>query len=66
MALVESHDFNWEASGCVIRSFLVCFWYDFTAALKMAWKREEAAAVVGVWDMTGVATAEEPIKLYEG
>ncbi len=43
----------------MIRSFLVCFWYDFKAALKMAWKREEAAAVEGVWDMTGVATAEE-------
>jgi len=57
MALVESHVCNWEASGCAIRSCFVCFWYDFKAALKTAWKREEAAAVVGVWDMTGVATA---------
>ncbi|KAH9026578.1 hypothetical protein EDB85DRAFT_1893296 [Lactarius pseudohatsudake] len=29
------------------------------AAWKMAWKREEAAAVVGIWDMTGVSTVEE-------
>ena len=45
MALVEWHDCSWEASGCARRSFLVCFWYDFKAASKMAWKREEAAAV---------------------
>ena len=32
----------------------------------MAWKREEAAAVVGVWDMTGKATAEKLIKLCFG
>jgi len=32
----------------------------------MAWKREEAVAVEGVWDMTRVATAEEPIKLCGG
>ena len=25
----------------------------------MAWKREEAAAVASVWDMTGVATGQE-------
>ncbi len=59
MALVESHVRNWEASGCAIRSFLVCFWYDFKAASKIAWKREEAADVEGVWDITGGATAEE-------
>ncbi len=29
----------------------------------MAWKREEAVAVVGIWDMKGVAAAEKPIKL---
>ncbi len=29
----------------------------------MAWKREEAAAVDGVWDMAGVATVEESTKL---
>ena len=61
MALVESHDCNWEASGCARRSFLVCFWYDFKAASKMAWKREEAAVADGVWDMIGVATVEELI-----
>ncbi len=66
MALVESHDCNWEASGCARRSFLVCFWYDFKAALKMAWKREEAAAVEDVWDMTGRVIVEEPIKLCGG
>ncbi len=59
MALVESHDCNREASGCAIRSFLVCFWYDFNAALKIAWKREEAVGVKGVWDMGKVATVEE-------
>ena len=56
MALVESHDCNWEASRCVIRFFLVCVWYDFMAALKMIWKREEGADVDGVWDITGVVT----------
>jgi hypothetical protein len=55
MALVEPHDCNWEASGCARRSLLVCFSYDFTAASKMAWKCEDAAAVDGVWDMTEVA-----------
>ena len=40
-------------------SFPVCFWYDFKAASKMTWKREESAAVAGVWDMKGVATGEE-------
>ena len=58
MALVESHDCNWEASGCTVRSFLVCVWYDFKAALKMSWKREEAEAVEGVWDMGEVAIME--------
>jgi hypothetical protein len=68
MALTESHDCNWEASGCAIRSFFVCFSYDFKAALKTAWKREleEAPAVVDVLDMIGVGTAVEPIKLCEG
>jgi hypothetical protein len=32
----------------------MCFSYDFKAALKTAWEREEAVAVVGVWDMTGL------------
>ena len=32
------------------RSFLVCFWYDLSAAWKIAWKRdsEEDADVYGV------------------
>ena len=30
--------------------------YVFKAALKIAWKREEAVDVVDVWDMTRVAT----------
>ena len=55
IALVESHDRNWEASGCALRSFLVCFRYDCNAASKISWKREEATDVVGwlegVWDM---------------
>jgi len=66
MALVESHVCNWEARGCAIRSFLVCCSYDLKAALKTAWKREEAAAVDGVWDMARVATVEESIKLWGG
>ena len=45
---------------------MVCFWYAFKAALKMAWKREEAAAVDGVWDMARVATVEKSIKLWGG
>ena len=49
MALFESHDCNWEVSGCAIRSFLVCFLYDFKAASKVAWMCEEAAEVEGVW-----------------
>ena len=49
MAAVDSHDCNWEASGCVRRSFLVCFWYDFSAAWKMVWKGDsEEAEVVAV------------------
>ena len=32
----------------------------------MAWKRDESAAVVGVWDMTGKTTAEKLIKLCFG
>ena len=42
------HDCNWDASGWVRRSFLVCFWYDLRAVWKITWKLEEAAAVVGV------------------
>ena len=63
MALVESHDCNWKASGCVIRFFLLCVWYDFKAALKMIWKREEGADVDGIWDITGVVTVEELIRI---
>jgi hypothetical protein len=37
-----------------MRSFLVCFSYDFKAAPKMAWKREEAVDVEAVWDMGAV------------
>ena len=50
MAAVESHDCNWEASGCARRSILVCFWYDLSAAWKISWNRdlEEAAVVAGV------------------
>ena len=53
MAVVDSHDHNWEASRCVRRSFLVCFWYDLRAAWKIRWKCEEAVAVAvaEVWDM---------------
>ena len=43
---------------------MVCFWYDFKAALKMAWKREEAAAVEGVWDMGEAVTVEELRVIY--
>ena len=59
MALVELHDRNWEASGCAIMSFLVCFSYDFKAASKIAWKREEAADVEAVWDMGEATTDSE-------
>jgi hypothetical protein len=51
MALVELHDFNWEASGCAMRSFFVCFWYDFKASSNIAWKCEEAVDVEAIWDM---------------
>ena len=51
MAVVESHDCNWEASGCVRRFFLVCLWYDLRASWKIAWKCEAVTAVSGVWDM---------------
>ena len=51
MAVVESHDCNWEASGWARRSFLVCLWYDLRASWKIAWKREAVTAVSGVWDM---------------
>ena len=65
MALVESHNCSWEASGCAIRSFLVCFSYDFRAASKMAWKREEAVVdVEAIWDMGAVK--ESKIILCEG
>ena len=40
MAVVELHDCSCSASGCPVRSFFVCFWYDFNAALKMVWKSE--------------------------
>ena len=52
MAVVESQSCNWEASGWARRS-LVCFWSDFRAAWKIAWKREEleAAVVACIWDM---------------
>ena len=42
---------------------MVCFWYDFRATSKMAWKCEEAAVTDGVRDMIGVATAKELINL---
>ena len=54
MAVVESHDCSWEASGCVRRSFLVCFWYDFSASWKIAWKRDSEEAA----DVDGVAAAD--------
>ena len=66
MAVVESQDCNWEASGCARRSSLVCFRYDFKAAWKMVWKRnseteveEAATAEIGFWYMSGVASAED-------
>ena len=63
MALVELQDCNWEASGCAVRSFLVCFWYNFKAASNIAWKREEAGAAEGIWDMGEVVTVEESITI---
>jgi hypothetical protein len=64
MVLVELHDCNWEASGCARRSFFVCFSYDFRAASKMAWKREDAVDVEGVWDMGEEITEEESRIIY--
>ena len=58
MALFESHDCNWEVSGCAIRSILVRFSYDFKAASKVAWMCEEAAEVEGVWDMGETVTLD--------
>ena len=50
MAAVDSHDCSWEASGCVRRSFLVCFWYDLSAVSKIAWKRDSEEAEVVACD----------------
>ena len=54
MAEVDSHDCNFEASGCVRRSFFVCFWYNLSAAWNIAWKvdSDEAEVVACVDDMT--------------
>ena len=54
MAVVDWHDCNWEASGWARRFSLVCFSYDFIAAWKRAWKREEADVVAAVRDIMGV------------
>ena len=51
MAAFESHDCNWEASGCARRSFLVCFWYDLSAAWKISWNRD-LEEVADTEDMT--------------
>ena len=54
MAAVDSHDCNLEASGCVRRSFFVCFWYTLSAAWNIAWKvdSEEAEVAACVDGMT--------------
>jgi hypothetical protein len=41
MALGESQDWNWAASGCSHRSFFVCFLYRFKALLNISWKLED-------------------------
>ena len=51
MAALESHVPNWEASGCAIRSFFVCFSYDSRAAENTIWKGVEAAPVESVSDI---------------
>ena len=38
MALGESQDWSWAASGCASRSRLVCFLYLSKALLMMSWK----------------------------
>jgi hypothetical protein len=56
MAAGVSHDCNWEASGCAIRSNFVCFSYDLKAETNIALKGEEPTAIEGVCDMVRVAT----------
>ena len=48
MALGESQDWSWAASGCASRSRLVCFLYLSKALLMMSWKfGDEEEAVSG-------------------
>ena len=41
MALGESQDWSWAASGCARRSFFVRFLYLFKALLIISWKLED-------------------------
>ena len=51
MALEESHDWSWAASGCEDMSFFVFLLYNFNASVKMVSKVVEDVAVGGLWDM---------------
>ena len=47
MALGESQDWSWAASGCSRRSFFVRCLYLFKALLIISWKLDEDEEVVG-------------------
>jgi hypothetical protein len=51
MALKESQDWNWMASGYEAMSFIVVLLYDFNAAVQIVSKFVEEVAVDGIWDI---------------
>jgi hypothetical protein len=51
IALEESQDFSWLASGWEAMSFFVCFLYVFKAAEKIVSKFVEDVEVEGTWDI---------------
>ena len=72
MALEESQDCNWVASGWEAMSFFVFFLYAFKAAVKIVSKFGglEEVAVGETWDIvqkcamspTGLDRAEDPVQ----
>ena len=51
MALEESQDWIWVASGWEAMSFFVFFSYAFNAAVKIVSKVGEEVVVGGTWDI---------------
>ena len=59
MAAEVSHACNREASGCVIRSFFVCFSYSLKAEIiNIAWKGVESAVSKTVSAMVRIETGQ--------